>query len=843
MTVSRQKEHPRLLNRLSWLTTTVTLTTALFSSAVFIGFDYWVDKQNQVEVDVRAMLERDAGTVAAVVLLSLLLSKVASRRVTSEIADPISQLAGKTKEITESTNFAMRLPEYDQAEINQLTESFNDLLAAVEKRDADLVAAQGLFDGFVNHSPSIAYIKDANLNYVFANSNYLRILNRRRKEVLGSNDRTLWSAEIAAALESEDKVALTGSPHQLSSSISSGEMMLSGRLNGHISQHEFPTARGVRLYTLQRFLLLHPDGTPYLGATGIDETDRLAAQRSLKASEERYALAVQGASDGIWDWDLENRQLYLSERCRELLQVRTGSEELRGFDQLSRFVHAQDAANFVRAIGHLIDGQVEQMEIEFRLAQKDEQTEYWLLNRATALRDGKGQATRLAGFISDITGRKLQEAQLRKDAFHDVLTGLPNRALFNDRLSRAWEGVRRNPEQLFGILFLDLDGFKAINDTLGHAVGDDLLREVAARLLQTVRNEDTVARFGGDEFAILVEDLHEVSDTIRVCERILKSLGRPFELGPHVIKSASSIGVALSSPRYNRAEEILADSDTAMYLAKRGGKGTYRIFDEGMDQEAKRKLARENQLKQYFAAGHFRWFFQAIVNRLDERVVGYEALLRLCDDSLGTSPSESAEEFLELSENAGLMMPLLEELLPKAMRHWRELGLLQRELFLQVNLSVRQFQNPGLLQLVENCCKQHQFPAKLLRLDVSESALERDREGGRAIVRDLTNLGCLVGLEHFGSGKSSLHTLCETGFSYYKVSLHSLKSQNNKAMVQALGLMGQVYGLVGILVGIESAEERELADHFDLAQGFFWSQPVDIEQLGTAAAVNEATAI
>ncbi len=833
--VQFHKAAPSLIQRLSLLTSVVAVSASLLACLGFITFDYVLDQQGLDEKQTVALLERDLGITLVVLLFSVLLAKVGSRKFTAEIAKPLRDLATTTQEIATTANFSQRLPDCHQFEIDILRSSFNDLLAAVEKRDADLKTAQGLFDGFVNHSPSVAFIKDAKLQYVFVNGNYLRLLGKKRKEVIGFADHELWPSEIAQLLETEDKLAMSGSPHQAITSLASGEFNLnSSRMTSQLCQHEFPTDQGLRTYTFQRFLIAHADGSLYLAGSGVDETDRLATQRFLKASEERYALAVQGASDGIWDWDVLNRELYLSDRCRELLHLNNQSPYLNGFEQVAELVDQRDSVIFKRSVEQLISGELNQIEIEFRLSpalNQSDDSSVWLLNRATALRDQDNQAIRVAGFISDITARKVQEAQLRKDAFHDALTTLPNRALFMDRLHRAWDTMKRNPDSLFGVLFLDLDGFKAINDTLGHAVGDELLIEVSRRLMDTVRTEDTVARFGGDEFAILVEDLHEAPDSYRVASRILQSLSQNFELGSHVVKSASSIGIALSSSKYSKPEQILADADTAMYLAKRSGKGTYRIFDESMDVLAKSKLAQEKRLKDAFSQEDtfFYEFLPIVASHNPGQPIGLEALLRWRQED---GSVVAANEFIQLAEDAGLLTPLAQKLVPDLLETWSRWGLTQRGWHCTLNLSIRQFQHPGLLNWLKDTLAKTQFPPHLLRLDIPESALARDRDGGRATIDQLSQLGCRVGLDGFGVGSSSVDTLCHSGFSYFKSSCQILVNPGEAephAMIESLILLSKAFGLEFVVVGVQDAKYAELAEKGSFAQGHHFGPPRPLE--------------
>lgn len=296
---------------------------------------------------------------------------------------------------------------------------------------------------------------------------------------------------------------------------------------------------------------------------------RQQMEKSLRESEERYALAARGANDGLWDWNLKTKQVYFSPRWKSMLGY-CENDIGDSMDEWSSRIHRDDAELVKEALlAHLL-GQTPHFENEHRMRHQDGSYR-WMLSRGLAVRNASGNAYRIAGSQTDITERKQAESQLRHDALHDGLTGLPNRALFMDRLERAFKHAKRHQDYLFAVLFVDLDRFKAVNDSLGHLVGDQLLVAIARRLEQFLRAEDTVARLGGDEFAILLENVRTPEDTQFIINSIRRSLMLPFNLNGHEVLTSASIGMALSSLDYEAPEDMLQDADMTMYHAKASG--------------------------------------------------------------------------------------------------------------------------------------------------------------------------------------------------------------------------------------------------------------------------------
>jgi diguanylate cyclase (GGDEF)-like protein/PAS domain S-box-containing protein len=325
-----------------------------------------------------------------------------------------------------------------------------------------------------------------------------------------------------------------------------------------------------------------------------DITLRRQSEKALRDSQERYALAARGANDGLWDWNLRSSEVYYSSRWKAMLGYADDGIGSTPDDWLSR-VHPDDIDILQAKISAHIGGASEHFESEHRLRHKDGGYR-WFLCRGSALHDESDAVYRIAGSLSDITDRKHIEERLHHDAFHDALTGLPNRALLVDRLSHALHRVTRRGDHLFAVLFLDLDRFKLINDSLGHALGDQLLIAIARRLHECVRPEDTVSRLGGDEFVVLLDDVQDLEEATAIADRIHESLKDPVRLGEHEVVTSASIGIAASSRKYERPEQILRDADLAMYRAKTRGKSRHEVFDGDMHHHVLVRLELESEL-------------------------------------------------------------------------------------------------------------------------------------------------------------------------------------------------------------------------------------------------------
>jgi diguanylate cyclase (GGDEF)-like protein/PAS domain S-box-containing protein len=382
-------------------------------------------------------------------------------------------------------------------------------------------------------------------------------------------------------------------------------------------------------------------------------TERQRVENALRESEERYALAVRAANDGLWDWNLKKGSIYYSPRWKQMLGY-TDSEISDNPNEWFNRVHPDDIAQLRTNISAHVKGLSAHFECEYRI-QHSSGTYRWMLSRGMAVIGADKTALRLAGSQTDVTLRKQAETKLLHDAFHDSLTELPNRALFIDRLRHVIERSKRDNSNIYAVLFLDLDRFKDVNDSLGHLTGDQLLVATAHLLKAILRPMDTVARLGGDEFVILLEDIRDVSDVTRVAERIQKKLMQAALLPNHTIFMSASMGIVLSTTGYNHPEDILRDADTAMYRAKENGRSRYEIFDSAMRDQIMFRLEIESALRQAIEKEELDVYYQPVVDVRIGRIVWFEALVRWKHPVRGLLVPN---EFVPLADETGQIIQL-----------------------------------------------------------------------------------------------------------------------------------------------------------------------------------------
>ena len=566
---------------------------------------------------------------------------------------------------------------------------------------------------------------------------------------------------------------------------------------------------------------------------------------ALKASEERYTLAVAGANDGIWDWEPGAERMYLSPRWKEMLGYAAEEVAERADAWFSR-VHPDDQDTLRCALEEHLRGATPLFQHEHRIQHRDG-SYVWVLARGLAVRERGAAATRMAGSLTDITERKRAEQQLQHDAFHDALTELPNRGLFDDLLGRAVGKLRRQSDYLFAVLYLDLDRFRVLNESLGHRLGDQLLVAVAKRLQTCIRPGDTAARLGGDEFVILLDALKEPADATRVAERIQRELSRPYQLGGQEAFTTASIGIALSAPAYERPEQLLRDADLALYRAKALGKARSEVFDRGMHALAVAQLELETDLRRALEREEFRVHYQPIVAVDSGRVLGFEALARWQHPSRGLLQPAS---FIAAAEETGLMIPLGRWVLQEACRTLHEVNTSrpgEPPLAVNVNISPRQFRQDDLVDQVRAVLEETGLPPGCLRLEITEGTVMEHAEPAMATLAELRALGVQVHLDDFGTGYSSLSYLPRFQIDTLKIDrsfVSGLGGQDENAeIVGVIVTLAHNLGLEVIAEGVETAEQ--LAMLRDLrcgqVQGYFFSRPVAAEDVpGLLAAAHAA---
>ena len=576
------------------------------------------------------------------------------------------------------------------------------------------------------------------------------------------------------------------------------------------------------------FDLVYDDQNEPVGVVAVcqDISERRQAEEALRQSEERYTLAVRGANDGIWDWNLESGAIYYSNRWKSMLGLE--DEEIAPTpDSWFSRVHPEDLPGLRSRLQRHLEGVSETFEDEHRIEHQDGNYR-WMLARGVALQGKDDTPCRIAGSQTDITDRKV----------HDPLTGLPNRALFLDRLERARARAKRGGRNLFAVLFLDLDRFKVVNDSLGHPIGDQLLVAVAGRIETCIRPGDTVARLGGDEFAVLLEEIGEFDESTDVASRIHSAFTQPFVVADHELFVTVSIGISLGSSESADLGELLRDSDTAMYRAKIAGRGRSQVFTGEMRTEVLAQLQLENDLRRAIERQEFEVYYQPILALRSGAITGLEALVRWHHPERGlVEPAQ----FIAAAEETGIIVPLGMWVLEQACRQlhiWREADPVWGELTMSVNLSPKLFAQLHLVRDIVALLELTGLPSKLLKLELTEGILVHNPQAANAMLKELRELGIGVCIDDFGTGYSSLSYLTSLNVDVLKIDrsfIHNMtspgSSNDGNEVVRNIVRLAAGLGLAVVAEGVETPDQRDQLEamNCEFVQGFHFSRPVDAD--------------
>ena len=566
-------------------------------------------------------------------------------------------------------------------------------------------------------------------------------------------------------------------------------------------------------------------------------TERQRVEVALRESEERYALAVRAANDGLWDWNLKKGQIYYSPRWKQMLGY-ADDEITDSPNEWFNRVHPDDIAQLRTNISAHIKGLSAHFECEYRI-QHSNGTYRWMLSRGMAVIGPDKVALRLAGSQADVTARKQAETKLLHDAFHDSLTELPNRALFIDRLKHVIERSKRDMRNIYAVIFLDLDRFKDVNDSLGHLIGDQLLVATASLLKSILRPMDTVARLGGDEFVILLEDIRDVSDVTRVSERIQKRLMMATLLPNHTIFMSASMGIVLSTTGYDRPEDVLRDADTAMYRAKENGRARYEIFDSAMREQIMLRLEIESALRQAIEKEQLDVYYQPVVDVKIGRIVWFEALVRWKHATRGLL---TPNEFISLADDTGQIIQLDRLVMRKAATQlvkWQKQFTNEPPFGVSVNISGKHINQPDFVEYIVQTLNETGLSPSSLNLEITENAVMGNYDIILEVLDRLKIQGIQVQIDDFGVGYSSLNYLSHSAIKVLKIDRSFiskiLKDPNYMKIVQAIIKLTHGLSLTVVAEGVETKEQLAQLSKLECEyiQGKLISMPEDEQKIAT----------
>ena len=633
-----------------------------------------------------------------------------------------------------------------------------------------------------------------------------RILDCPGKRVLGR------SLEIAMPA-----IGQTELPRMIADVLTSG----APRTLEHLA---LPAVAGGR--TLRVRILPIADGVTLLWD---DITERIREAHALKRSEERLALAADGANDGLWEWDLRSQEFYCSTRWRAMLGLPT-SGSLRAAEWIAR-VHEEDRVELKAALDAHLSGKTDLFEHTHRMRHADGTFRPFLC-RGVAVRGVGGRPFRIAGSLTDTTA---QAIAAQGAGFLDPLTGLVNRAVFVEGLGRRLEEFKeQRSNSPFATLYLDLDRFKIVNDSLGHLVGDELLIAVSRRLESCLRKGDALARLGGDEFAILLNEIGDANQANVIAFRIQEALSAPFSIGGREVFTSASVGIAIGHAQYINSDEMMRDADTAMYHAKSRGKARHELFDADMHARELDRLELENDLRHAVSTNAFEVHYQPIVLLGSGMCVGFESLARWTRNGKAVSPAT----FIPLAEELGIIEPLGTWALQQAcstFADWKRRFPASGLEYITVNVSSRQLMQQNFLWIVEQAVGKAGLQPCDLRLEITETALMDRPNDAAKLLHDLREFGVKIYLDDFGCGYSSLSHLAMLPVDALKIDRSFVKNlllPERPHIVESILALARTLNTGVVAEGIEQeGQELELermgCTH---AQGYLYSRPVTMKR-------------
>ena len=593
-------------------------------------------------------------------------------------------------------------------------------------------------------------------------------------------------------------------------------------------------------YTMENVLLMLKESKDK-----VDELNKDLEQYNEEVIEEsnvlkeRLELALIGSNAGIWDWNVVSNEVYFSPRFKEMLGY-SDDELINDYSLLEELAHPDDFENILRALKESLHGKTEYFESIHRMRHKEGYW-VWIHDRGKTFFDEDGKAIRMSGTHTDVTKQRNIEEELiiQKDALsyqahHDYLTGLPNRILFNDRLAQAIEKAKRKSSKI-ALLFIDLDHFKEINDSLGHETGDEVLKEVTHRLSGVLREEDTLARLGGDEFIVILENLQQAQDASILAKKILDALVDTIKVGNDILYVSTSIGVSIYPDDGSLSEDLLKYADSAMYKAKEEGRNNFQFYSAEMTELAFERVVMEVSLRAALQNEEFIVHYQPQVNGFKDKITGFEALVRWKHQSIGVI---SPAKFIPLAESTGLIVELDRYVMKTAMKQivqWYKDGL--NPGVVSINLSVKQLQQKDFLSVLKDILNETQCKTEWIELEVTESQIMTHPDEAIEILRELSKLGISLAVDDFGTGYSSLAYLKRLPINKLKIDQSFIMDiphdEEDIAITKAVIALSTSLRLQVIAEGVETKEQKEflVENGCESIQGYYYSKPLPAGEL------------
>lgn len=555
------------------------------------------------------------------------------------------------------------------------------------------------------------------------------------------------------------------------------------------------------------------------------------SENALAESETRYQLAAEGANDGIWDLDVKNNKMYISTRGRNIL----GYDDFEGeytMETWKSLLHPDDKSNAIKLFNDYLNREIDTYISAYRLKTKNGEYK-WILSKGRAIWDKSDNPIRIAGSHTDITEQKRNEEKVLSLAYYDLITGLPNRAMFEKKLTLQISDSKKYNKKC-ALLYFDLDDFKNINDTLGHTYGDKLLKKVAKVLMEYKKEDYTLARLGGDEFALIVTDVKDLSQLYKLANKIIDSLEKPWVLNDQEFYISTSIGIAIFPEHGKDFQTLLRNADTAMYSAKEAGKKSYRIYKEEMYKKKIEFINMKKSLRYGVKYEEFILNYQPVVDLQNDKIIGAEALIRWEHPKQGLIPPN---DFIPTAEKTGIIKEIGKWTLKTACKQnkiWIDKGYKNNKV--SINMSALEFKQKNLVSNIKKIMEKTGLESKYLVLEITENIILEDINYTIDVLNELKKMDIKIALDDFGTGYSSLNYLKILPIDFLKLDKSFIDNVTTKAKDQAITKclirLAHNIGLQVVAEGIETQEQYNYLRKIncDLGQGYFFSKPLPAEK-------------
>lgn len=724
-------------------------------------------------------------------------------------AGKVVGLVGITRDITTA-----KQAEAENRQLNaELEQRVAERTTELHDLSEALAAERTLMRALIDTVPDIIYVKDKQSNFLLANDAVARIVGKKRQELIGKNDFDFFPKQVAQRFFDEETAI-----------IDSGEPMLS---------QEEPVVdqkTGETRWLLTSKMPLRNSAGAIVGLIGAgrDITERRQIETALSESEERFRSLTELSSDWYWEQDQDLRFVSMTDgNAKSSYQ----NHEITG-KALQELPNTAILSGSWPEYETLLAKQKPFRDLELRHDRPQKQASYISLSGLPVF-TSDGQFRGYRGIGRDITERKISEERIHYYATHDSLTALPNRFMFTELLNAALASARRHERKL-AVLFIDLDRFKNINDTLGHEAGDKLLSKMAKRLKKTLRSSDVIGRLGGDEFVILVPELEDSRQAAAIARKVLSAAVKPVIVLGQECRVTASVGICIFPDGADSEQELMKNADIAMYRAKEEGKNTFQFYSEKIKARSLERLILENNLRSALERNEFFLHYQAKRDLQTGEIVGVEALVRWRHPDLGVV---SPAQFIPLAEETGLIVLIGRWVLKTACAQnmaWQKEGL--PPICMAVNLSMRQSFDDGLIEDVATVLKETGMPPELLELEITEGMVMQDTERAISILTEIKKLGVRLAIDDFGVGYSSLSQIKKFPIDTLKVDGSFIRdipqNMEDRAITEAIIAMGKTLSLTVIAEGVETEEQETfLREHAcDQSQGYFFSRPIPPEK-------------